>query len=47
MAQLYAMIEAMHAADDDEMVYLDEKDPAPINWDEIKKEVLWILSPKI
>jgi len=46
MAQLYAMIEEMHMANDDEMVFLDEKDPTPINWDEIKKEVLCFLGSK-
>jgi predicted nucleotidyltransferase component of viral defense system len=47
MARLYAIIEKMHMADDDEMVYLNEKDPSPIHWDEIKKEVLWLLGSKL
>jgi len=37
----------MQVAEDDEIVYLDEKDPKPLNWDEIHKEVLSLLSSKI
>ena len=40
-------IEKMQVAEDDEIVYLDEKDPKPLNWDEIHKEVLSLLSSKI
>ncbi len=40
-------IEKMQVAEDDEIVYLDEKDPKPLNWDEIHKEVLSLLSSKM
>ena len=39
-------IENMQVAEDDEMVYLDEKDPKPLDWDEIHKEVLSLLPSK-
>ena len=41
---LYDFIEKMQVAKDDEMVYIDEKDPKPLDWDEIHKEVLLLLS---
>ena len=37
-------IGSMQVAENDEIVYLDEKDPKPLNWDEIHKEVLSLLS---
>ena len=40
----YEFIEKMQVAKDDEMVYLDEKDPKPLDWNEIHKEVLLRLS---
>ena len=40
----YDFIEKMQVAEDDEMVYLDEKDPKPLNWEEIHKAVLLLLS---
>ena len=46
-SMLYDFIEKMKVAEDDEIVYLDEKDPKPLNWDEIHKEVLSLLSSKI
>ncbi|MCF6206754.1 MAG: nucleotidyl transferase AbiEii/AbiGii toxin family protein [Sulfurovum sp.] len=43
----YDFIEKMQVAKDDEIVYLDEKDPKPLNWDEIHKEVLSLLASKM
>ncbi|MCF6201070.1 MAG: nucleotidyl transferase AbiEii/AbiGii toxin family protein [Hydrogenimonas sp.] len=40
----YDFIENMQVAEDDEIVYLDEKDPKPLNWNEIHNEVLSLLS---
>jgi predicted nucleotidyltransferase component of viral defense system len=40
----YALLEKMQVSEDDEIVYLDEKDPQPLNWDEIHREVLLLLS---
>jgi len=44
---LYGFIENMQVAEDDEIVYLDEKDPKPLHWDKIHKEVLSLLSLRI
>ncbi len=41
---LYSFIENMQVAIDDEIVYMDEKEPKPLNWDEIHSEVLSLLS---
>lgn len=37
---LYGFIQNMHVAEDDEIVYLDEHDPQPLDWDIIHKKVL-------
>ncbi len=34
----------MQMAEDDETVYLDEKDPKPFDWEEIRSDVLILLS---
>ncbi len=34
----------MQVAENDEIVYLDEKNPKPLNWDDIHQEVLSLLS---
>jgi hypothetical protein len=41
---LYDFIEKMKVAEDDEIVYLDEKNSEPLKWDEIHKDVLSLLS---
>ncbi len=41
---LYDFIENLQVAIDDEIVYLDEKEPKPLNWDEMHSEVLSLLS---
>ena len=45
-SSLYHYIKHMKAAKDDEIVYLDEKDPTPLQWEEMHQEVLMMLSEK-
>ncbi len=41
---LYYFIDKMQVAQNDEIVYLDEKVPQPVQWNDIQKEVLSLLS---
>ncbi len=43
-ADLFEFVATMQMAEDDETVYLDEKDPRPLDWEEIRSEVLMLLS---
>lgn len=43
-ADLFEFVATMQMAENDEMVYLDEKDPRPLNWEKIRCEVLTLLS---
>jgi len=43
-ADLFEFVETMQRAEDDETVYLDEKVPKPLNWEEIRSDVLMLLS---
>lgn len=42
----YNFIEKLESPADDEIVYLDENDPKPLCWDEIRKELLSLLRSK-
>jgi hypothetical protein len=46
-SKLYDFINEMKVAKDDEIVYLDEKEPKPLNWDDIHKKVISLLSLKL